>query len=213
MAETNPVLSADAVDALAARLRGTVERPGAPGYEAARTVWNAMIDRRPSAAARRLGVAVVQACIGFAREAGVPLAIKGGGHNIAGLAVCDGGLVLDMSAMRGVWVDREMEIARAQAGCLLGDVDQETQLHGLAAVLGFVSTTAVAGRARRGGLGGRRRGRGARSGGGRGGGGGAGGRGGGPGGGWGGGGGGGGARAGWRGGEPGAVWAPRRGQW
>ena len=156
MAETTPVLSADAVDALAARLRGTVERPGTPGYEAARTVWNAMIDRRPSAVARPLGVADVQACVRFAREAGVPLAIKGGGHNIAGLAVCDGGLLLDMSAMRGVWVDRETEIARAQAGCLLGDVDQETQLHGLAAVLGFVSTTGVAGLTLGGGFGYRR---------------------------------------------------------
>jgi len=153
MAETAPVLSADAVDALAARLRGAVERPGTPGYEAARTVWNAMIDRRPLAVARPLGVADVQTCIGFAREAGVPLAIKGGGHNIAGLAVCDGGLLLDMSAMRGVWVDREMQIARAQAGCLLGDVDQETQLHGLAAVLGFVSTTGVAGLTLGGGFG------------------------------------------------------------
>ena len=151
MAETNPVLSADAVDALATRLRGTVERPGTPGYEAARTVWNAMIDRRPSAVARPLGVADVQACVRFAREEGVPLAIKGGGHNIAGLAVCDGGL-LDMSAMRGVWVDREAEIARAQAGCLLGDVDHETQLHGLAAVLGFVSMTGVAGLTLGGGL-------------------------------------------------------------
>ena len=94
MAETAPVLSADAVDALAARLRGAVERPGTPGYEAARTVWNAMIDRRPGAVARPVGVADVQACIGFARDAGVPLAIKGGGHNIAGLAVCDGGLLL-----------------------------------------------------------------------------------------------------------------------
>jgi FAD/FMN-containing dehydrogenase len=89
----------------------------------------------------------------FVREAGVPLAIKGGGHNIAGLAVCDGGLLLDMSAMRGVWVDREAEIARAQAGCLLGDVDQETQLHGLAAVLGFVSMTGVAGLTLGGGFG------------------------------------------------------------
>ena len=89
----------------------------------------------------------------FRRHVVLTRIVKGGGHNIAGLAVCDGGLMLDMSAMRGVWVDREAEIARAQAGCLLGDVDQETQLHGLAAVLGFVSMTGVAGLTLGGGFG------------------------------------------------------------
>ena len=153
MSEPHASLSPEAIDALAAKLRGTVERPGTPGYEAARTVWNAMVDRRPSAVARPLGVADVQACVRFAREAGVPLAIKGGGHNIAGLGVCDGGLLLDMSAQRGVWVDREAAVARAQAGCLLGDVDAETQLHGLAAVLGFVSMTGIAGLTLGGGFG------------------------------------------------------------
>ena len=153
MDDSSASLSPAMIDALAPRLRGTVERPGTPGYEAARTVWNAMVDRRPAAIARPLGVADVQACVRFAREAGVPLAIKGGGHNIAGLGVCDGGLLLDMSAMRGVWVDREAALARAQAGCLLGDVDRETQLHGLAAVLGFVSMTGIAGLTLGGGFG------------------------------------------------------------
>ena len=88
-----------------------------------------------------------------AREYGLPLSIKGGGHNIAGLAVCDGGLMLDMSLMRGVWVDPAATVARAQAGCLLGDVDRETQLHGLAAVLGFVSNTGFAGLTLGGGFG------------------------------------------------------------
>ena len=83
----------------------------------------------------------------------MPLTIKGGGHNIAGLACCDGGLMLDMSLMRGVWVDPSAKVARAQAGCLLGDVDRETQLHGLAAVLGFVSNTGCAGLTLGGGFG------------------------------------------------------------
>jgi FAD/FMN-containing dehydrogenase len=91
--------------------------------------------------------------VGFAREHGLVLSVKGGGHNIAGLAVCDGGLLLDLSRMRGVWVDPAAKTARAQAGCLLGDVDRETQLHGLAAVLGFVSETGIAGLTLGGGFG------------------------------------------------------------
>ena len=112
-----------------------------------------MIDRRPAAIARCLGVADVLAGVKFARDNGLPLSIKGGGHNIAGLAVCDGGLMLDMSLMRGVWVDPAARLARAQAGCLLGDLDRETQVHGLAAVLGFVSNTGIAGLTLGGGFG------------------------------------------------------------
>jgi FAD/FMN-containing dehydrogenase len=91
--------------------------------------------------------------VAFAREHGLSLAVKGGGHNIAGLAVCDGGVVLDMALMRGVRVDTTARTAWAQAGCLLGDVDRETQLHGLAATLGFVSNTGVAGLTLGGGFG------------------------------------------------------------
>src|SRR6187402_2287139 len=126
---------------LKGRVRGPLLTPGDPAYDAARSVWNGMIDRRPAVIARCLGVADVIACVEVARARGADLCIKGGGHNIAGLAVRDGGLLLDMSLMRGVWVDPGQRLARAQAGCLLGDVDRETQLHGLAAVLGFVSTT------------------------------------------------------------------------
>jgi FAD/FMN-containing dehydrogenase len=122
-------------------------------YGDARSIWNGMIDRRPALIARCLGVADVLTCVNFAREHGVALSIKGGGHNIAGLAVCDGGLMLDMSRMRGVWVDPTARTARAQAGCLLGDVDRETQVHGLAAVLGFVSNTGIAGLTLGGGFG------------------------------------------------------------
>ena len=92
---------------------------------------------------RCLGTQDVIAEVRFAREHRVSLSIKGGGHNIAGLAVCDGGAMLDMSRARGVWVDPATRVARAQAGCLLGDVDRETQLHGLAATLGFVSNTGI----------------------------------------------------------------------
>jgi FAD/FMN-containing dehydrogenase len=134
-------------------LRGELIRSEEAGYDDARSVWNAMIDRRPPLIARCLGVADVVAAVNFAREHGLLLSIKGGGHNISGLAVCDGGLMLDMSRMRGVWVDATTRAARAQAGCLLGDVDRETQLHGLAAVLGFVSNTGIAGLTLGGGFG------------------------------------------------------------
>ena len=144
-------------EALASDLKGRVRGPlltaADAGYDEARSVWNGMIDRRPAVIARCLGVADVLACVEVARARGADLCIKGGGHNIAGLAVRDGGLLLDMSLMRGVWVDAGRRIAHAQAGCLLGDVDRETQLHGLAAVLGFVSNTGCAGLTLGGGFG------------------------------------------------------------
>jgi FAD/FMN-containing dehydrogenase len=143
----------NAIDALRPRLRGPVFLPGEAGYEDARTVWNAMIDRKPAAVVRCLGTADVIASVQFAREHDLLLCIKGGGHNIAGLAIADGALLLDMSLMRGVWVDPARRIARAQAGCLLGDVDRETQVHGLAAILGFVSATGIAGLTLGGGFG------------------------------------------------------------
>jgi len=141
------------VDELRAHLRGPLLTPRDPGYEDSRTVWNAMIDRRPALIARCLGIADVATCLSFARERNLSLSIKGGGHNVAGLATCDDGLLLDMSLMRGVWVDPRTRTARAQAGCLLGDVDRETQVHGLAAVLGFVSNTGIAGLTLGGGFG------------------------------------------------------------
>jgi FAD/FMN-containing dehydrogenase len=146
-------LSEPRVTALKSRHRGPVVLPGETGYDEARTLWNAMHERRPALVARCLGVADVMACVQFARENELLLCVKGGGHNIAGLAVADGALLLDLSLMRGVWVDARHRIARAQAGCLLGDVDRETQLHGLAAVLGFVSATGVAGLTLGGGFG------------------------------------------------------------
>jgi FAD/FMN-containing dehydrogenase len=144
---------ASRVQELQAELRGSLLRPGDAGYEDSRTIWNAMIDRRPALVARCLGVGDVLACVNFARTERVPLSVKGGGHNIAGLAVCEDGLMIDMSPMRGVWVDPAARTARAQAGCLLGDLDRETQIHGLATPLGFVSNTGIAGLTLGGGFG------------------------------------------------------------
>jgi len=141
------------IDGFKATLRGDLLTPGDPGYDDSRTIWNAMIDRKPALIARCLGVADVVACVNFARDNELLLSIKGGGHNISGLAVCDGGLMIDMSLMRGVWVDHKTNTVHAQAGCLLGDVDRETQLYGKAAVLGFVSNTGIAGLTLGGGFG------------------------------------------------------------
>jgi len=141
------------IDELRARLRGPLLLPDDAGYDDSRTVWNAMIDRRPAMIARCLGVADVITGVRFASEHGLPISIKGGGHNVAGLATCDNGLMLDMSLMRGVLVNPRSRTAHAQAGCLLGDVDRETQVHGLAAPLGFVSNTGIAGLTLGGGFG------------------------------------------------------------
>lgn len=146
-------LKQDKLDSLRMQLQGQVLLPGDAGYEVSRTVWNAMIDRKPSIVVRCLGIADVINCVKFARENDLLLCIKGGGHNIAGLATVDGALMLDMSLMRGVWVDSQRKIAHAQAGCLLADVDRETQLHGLATILGFVSLTGIAGLTLGGGFG------------------------------------------------------------
>jgi FAD/FMN-containing dehydrogenase len=141
------------VSAFQTRVRGPVFAPGEAAYEESRALWNGMIDKRPALVVRPLGVADVIACVQFARERDILLCIKGGGHNIGGLAAADGAVMLDLSLMRGVWVDPERKVARAQAGCLLGDVDRETQVHGLATVLGFVSATGVAGLTLGGGFG------------------------------------------------------------
>ncbi|MBI4262945.1 MAG: FAD-binding oxidoreductase [Acidobacteria bacterium] len=147
--DITPAMLAD----LKMRIRGPVLAPVDAGYEDSRTVWNAMIDRRPALVVRGLGTSDAIACVRFAREHGLLLCIKGGGHNIAGLATADGALMLDLSLMRGVWVDPRARIARAQGGCLLGDVDRETQVHGLASTLGFVSLTGIAGLTLGGGFG------------------------------------------------------------
>jgi FAD/FMN-containing dehydrogenase len=141
------------VNELKTGIRGEILQPDSQDYDEARSIWNGMIDKRPAIIVRCLGVADVVTCVNVAREQGLKLSIKGGGHNISGLAVSDEGLMIDMSLMRGVWVDPDKCVAHAQAGCLLGDVDRETQLHGLAAVLGFVSETGIAGLTLGGGFG------------------------------------------------------------
>lgn len=146
-------LSQAVLDELKLRLKGPVLVDGDAGFEESRTVWNAMIDRKPAFVVRCLGTADVLACVRFAREHNLLMCIKGGGHNIAGLAVADGAMMLDMSLMRGVWTDDKEKIVRVQAGGLLGDVDRDTQLHGLATPLGFVSLTGVAGLTLGGGFG------------------------------------------------------------
>ncbi|WBB58344.1 FAD-binding oxidoreductase [Streptomyces sp. WMMC500] len=141
------------VDAFASRLRGRLLRPGEPGYESARELWNGMIDRRPALVARCAGDEDVVAAVHFARDNGLPVAVHGGGHGVAGHAVCDGGLVIDLSEMRRVDVDPEGRRAVAQGGCTLGDVDRETQRHGLATPLGVVTQTGIGGLTLSGGMG------------------------------------------------------------
>jgi len=134
-----------AIGDLAGNLQGEVIRPGDPTYEEARRVWNGMIDRRPALVARCRGVADVIACVRFAADHELVLAVRGGGHNVAGFGTCDGGLVIDLSAMRDVKVDPERRTVRAEGGATWADLDRETQAFGLAAPGGIVSTTGIAG--------------------------------------------------------------------
>ena len=134
-------------------LRGSLLLPGDDGYNAARTVWNAMIDRKPALVARCAGVADIRKAVIFAREHKLLTAVKGGGHNIAGNAVCDGGLLIDLSNMRGVSVDPFAKVAYVEPGATLGDFDHECQAFGLATPVGINSTTGIAGLTLGGGFG------------------------------------------------------------
>jgi FAD/FMN-containing dehydrogenase len=138
---------------LAEQLRGELVLPGHPDYDAARRVWNGMFDRRPAAIARVHGAVDVVAVVNHAREAGLELAVRGGGHSSAGYSTVEGGLVLDLSRMRAVRVDPSARVAHAQAGALWGDVDRETQAHGLAVPGGQISHTGIAGLTLGGGIG------------------------------------------------------------
>jgi FAD/FMN-containing dehydrogenase len=146
-------LGSENIDALRQTLRGTVCLPAEAGYDEARTIWNAMIDRRPGVVVRARGAADIMRAVNFARNHGVLLAVRAGGHNIAGNAVCEGGLLLDLSLMRGVWVDVVRRTARVEPGATLGDFDKEAQTFGLATPLGINSTTGVAGLTLGGGFG------------------------------------------------------------
>ena len=148
-----PATAPDDVAALRTSLRGHLLDPGDDDYNAARVVWNGMIDRRPAFIACCAGVADVIQSVAFARRHALPLSIRGGGHNVAGYAVCEGGLMIDLSAMRAVRVDPGARRAWVQGGALWGDVDCETTAFGLATPGGLISQTGVAGLTLSGGFG------------------------------------------------------------
>jgi FAD/FMN-containing dehydrogenase len=141
------------IEAFRASFSGETIRPGDAAYDAARRVWNASIDKRPGMIARCSGMADVIAAVNFARENDLLVAIRGGGHNVGGRALCDGGLVIDLSRMKGILVDAAKRRARVQAGATLGDVDRETHVHGLAVPTGVISKTGIAGLTLGGGVG------------------------------------------------------------
>jgi FAD/FMN-containing dehydrogenase len=142
-----------AISTLADSFTGALLTPGDAGYDEARRVWNGAIDRHPALIARCGNVADVVAALRHARERGLVVAVRGGGHGVAGLAVCDDGVVIDLSAMRGIAVDPATRTARAQAGVLWGELDAATQEHGLATVGGIVTHTGIAGLTLGGGIG------------------------------------------------------------
>ena len=142
-----------AIAALAESLEGSMLFPGDDGWDDAVRIWNGMITRRPALVVRPAGTPDVVRVVNFARDNALELSIKGGGHNIAGLALSNGGITLDMSALRCVRVNAKARRATVDAGCNLGDVDRATQAHGLATALGFVSLTGVAGLTVGGGFG------------------------------------------------------------
>ena len=138
---------------LADTFRGTITGPSDPGYDDARAVYNGMIDRRPGLIARCADVADVITAVNAARRHDLLVAVRGGGHNAGGLGVCDGGLVIDLSAMRGIHVDPILRTVRVEGGCTWGDVDHATHAFGLAVPSGIISTTGVGGLTLGGGLG------------------------------------------------------------
>src|SRR5215468_7245305 len=147
------VLQASIIDDFKAGLRGALLCPDDAGYEDARKVWNGMIDRHPAMIVRCTGVADVLTAVRFARAHNLLVAVRGGGHNVAGHATCDGGLVIDLSQMKGIWVDPARRMVRAQSGVTWGELDRETQAFGLATTGGTDPTTGIAGLTLGGGLG------------------------------------------------------------
>lgn len=150
---TTTVVPTGVIDGMRAALRGTVHEPGDDGYDEARTIWNGMIDRRPGMVIRCAGTGDVMRGVSLAREYGLLLAVRSGGHNIAGSAVCDGGLLLDLTPMKSVRVDPANRTAWAEPGVTNGEFDKETQTFGLATPLGINATTGIAGLTLGGGFG------------------------------------------------------------
>src|SRR5262245_60102262 len=153
MAISAPVIGTEAVQKLRAQFRGALLRPGEEGYEEARRIWNGEIDRRPGLIARCAGADDVAMAVRFARERELPVSVRGGGHAVAGYAVCDSGVMIDLSLMKAVRVDPAARTARAAGGMLWGELDRATQSHGLATTGGVISHTGVAGLTLGGGLG------------------------------------------------------------
>lgn len=147
------VLDEATIGEFKAKLRGPLLHPGEAGYDEARALWNGMFDKRPALIARATGAADVIEAVNFARETKLPLAVRGGGHNVAGTASVDGGLMIDLSLMRSVRVDPERKVARVSGGATLGDMDHETQAFGLAVPAGVMSRTGIGGLSLHGGLG------------------------------------------------------------
>jgi len=139
--------------ALEGAIAGRILRPSDPDYDAARAVWNGMIQRRPALIVRCGGAADVAHAVRFARQHDLVFSVRSGGHNIAGTAVCDDGVVIDLSTQKGIRVDPESGRVRVEAGCTLGDVDRATQVHGLVVPSGIVSETGIAGLTLGGGFG------------------------------------------------------------
>src|SRR5271169_6179906 len=146
-------MPAQTIDRLKSAFRGELIQPVDAAYDSARKVYNGMIDKRPSLIARCVDVADVIVAVAFGRENGVLMAIRGGGHNGAGLGTCDDGLVIDLSRMKGIRVDPADKTVRVEAGCVWGDVDHATHAFGMATPSGFISTTGVAGLTLGGGIG------------------------------------------------------------
>src|SRR5919197_137821 len=150
---TETTLDTQTIEQLATNLRGRLATPGTQGYDEARTIWNAMIDRRPALVVRCAGASDVVRAVRFAAEHKLMLAVRGGGHNIAGNAVSDGGLMIDLTPMKSVRVDPANRAARVEPGVTLGELDRETQAFGLVTPMGINSTTGVAGLTLGGGFG------------------------------------------------------------
>ena len=148
-----PALEQEVIGRIRSAMRGQVLLQGDEGYEAARCVYNAMIDRRPALIIRCLGVSDVMAAVNLAREQGWPPAVRSGGHSVAGFGVCEGGLMIDLSQMKGIRVDPAKRIARAEPGVTWGELDRETGVFGLATPGGIISTTGIAGLTLGGGVG------------------------------------------------------------
>ncbi len=141
------------LDELRGKLRGRLLRPADPEYDSARHIWNGMVDRRPALIARCRGAADVTAAVRFAREHGLLLSVRGGGHNVAGNAVCDGGLMIDLAEVNGVRIDPANRTARAGGGALWRDLDHEAAAFGLATTGGIIPTTGIGGLTLGGGFG------------------------------------------------------------